>query len=213
MITVGRLHVITDTSVQSRHGHVDLARLVLGAGATTVQYRRKDASTRVMLGEAAAIRELCLRHRASLIVNDRADVALACDAHGVHLGADDLPLSLARTLLGPARAIGGSADSGDEAAALAAAGADYAGIGPVFGTRSKGDTGPVLGLDGLRAAVTRAAEAPAPIPLIAIGGITLDNVAAVLETGVHGVAVLSAICADPDPAAATARFLALVQGA
>ena len=198
MRTVGRLHVITDATLQRIRGHVELAELALIGGATTVQYRRKDGSARLLIEEASAIRALCRRHKASFIVNDRADVALAADADGVHLGADDLPISIARDLLGPARVIGGSADNAEEAVALSRAGFDYLGIGPVFATASKHDTGPVLGLDGLADAVRRAT-----LPLIAIGGISLANVDAVLETGVHGIAVLGAVALAEDPTAAT----------
>lgn len=198
MRTIGRLHVITDAALQHTRGHVELAELALLGGASTVQYRRKDGHARLLLREAISIRMLCRKHKASFIVNDRADIALAADADGVHLGADDLPLSIARDLLGPSRVIGGSADNADEAVALGRLGFDYLGIGPVFATTSKHDTGPVLGLQGLADAVRRAS-----IPLIAIGGISLANVDSVLETGVHGIAVLGAIALADDPAAAT----------
>ena len=200
MSRIGRLHIITDTTLQSRFSHRELAQLALAGGAEVVQYRRKESSTRVLLEEAVALRALC-RGRARLIINDRADVALLADADGVHLGDQDLPLPLARDLLGPLRILGGSADNAEEAMARAAEGADYCGIGPVFPTGSKKDTGPLLGLEGLARAVQQAR-----IPLIAIGGITLENLPEVLATGVHGVAILSAVCCAQDPAAATAEF-------
>ncbi len=206
MKSIGRLHVLTDSELQSRWSHLDLARAALDGGADTIQYRRKHAATRLLLQEAIALRDACRRRRVPLVVNDRVDVALAADADGVHLGDDDLPISLARELLGPARMIGGSADNADEARARYGDGADYAGIGPVFATSSKGDTGPVLGLDGLARAV-RAAS----LPLIAIGGINAENLAAVLATGVHGVAVLGAACLADDPAAVVAKMRALIE--
>lgn len=198
---IGRLHVITDTALQQRFSHLDLTRLALEGGADTIQYRQKTGTTRLRIEEAIELRALCRRKRIPLIVNDRADIALAADADGVHLGADDLPPTIARELLGPARLIGGSADDADEAVALERAGLDYAGIGPIFATRSKSDTGPVLGLAGLEQAVKRC-----HMPLIAIGGITLQNLEAVLRTGVHGVAVLSAVVCADDPAAAARTF-------
>jgi thiamine-phosphate pyrophosphorylase len=207
MIRIGRLHVITDTSLQARFSHLELAGLALDGGAEVIQYRHKDASTRTLLEETAAIRAFCRRKGVPLIVDDRADVALFGDADGVHLGDQDLPIPLARDLLGPHRFVGGSADNAEEAVARIGEGADYVGIGPVFPTSSKSDTGPLLGLDGLARAV-RAAEAP----LIAIGGITLENAASVLETGVHGIAILSAIALAQDPAAATAGFRAILDG-
>jgi thiamine-phosphate pyrophosphorylase len=207
MNRIGRLNVITDSSVQARFSHLELARLALEGGAEVVQYRRKDAGTRLLLEESEAIRAICRRQGVPLIVDDRADVALFGDADGVHLGDQDLPIPLARDLLGPHRFIGGSADNAEEAIARIRDGADYVGIGPVFPTSSKADTGPLLGLDGLARAV-RAAEAP----LIAIGGITLENAASVLATGVHGIAILSAIALAENPKAATAAFRAILDG-
>ena len=201
MIRIGRLHVITDSSLQDRWSHLDLARAAVENGAETVQYRRKDAPTRLLVEEAIALREICRRRRVPLFVNDRLDVALAADADGVHLGADDLPIPIARDLLGPLKTIGGSSDTAAEALALDREGADYAGIGPVFATSSKNDAGPVLGLDGLARAVREAR-----LPLIAIGGIHAGNLADVLATGVHGVAVLGAVCLAADPGAAVARL-------
>ncbi|MBK8232878.1 MAG: thiamine phosphate synthase [Candidatus Eisenbacteria bacterium] len=198
---IGRLHVITDTTLQQRFSHLDLARLTLEGGADTIQYRQKTGATRLRIQEAIELRALCRKKRVVLIVNDRADIALAADADGVHLGADDLPPLIARDLLGPVRLIGGSADDAEEAAALERAGLDYAGIGPIFATQSKSNAGPVLGLAGLEQAVERCR-----MPLIAIGGITLQNVEAVLRTGVHGVAILSAVVCADDPTVATRAF-------
>jgi len=201
MIRIGRLHILTDSELQSRWSHLDLARAAVEHGAETVQYRRKGSSTRLMVEEAIALREVCRRRQVPLLVNDRVDVALAADADGAHLGDDDLPIPIARDLLGPHRLIGGSADTGAEARARRRDGADYAGIGPVFATSSKRDTGPVLGLDGLAVAVREAG-----VPLIAIGGITVENLSAVLATGVHGVAVLGAVCLSDDPGGVVAKL-------
>jgi len=206
MIRIGRLHILTDRSLQERWSHLELARAALEGGADTVQYRSKGGSTRSMILEAAEIRELCRRRGTPLIVNDRVDVAIAADADGVHLGDDDFPLTLARDLLGPHRILGGSSDDAEQAAQRRLDGADYAGIGPVFATASKRDTGPVLGLDGLARAVRASG-----IPLIAIGGIGPENLASVLATGVHGVAILGAICLADDPAAAVARLRQILE--
>ena len=205
MKPIGRLHVLTDSLLQRRFTHLELARFALEGGAEMIQYRRKDAAARVMIEEAAAIRLLCRRPGIPLIVDDRVDVALAADADGVHLGDQDLPIPLARDLLGPHRIIGGSADNAAEARDRERDGADYTGIGPVFATSSKSDTGPILGLDGLARAV-RATERP----LIAIGGITRENLPSVLATGVHGVAVLSEVCLADDPAAVVAALRRLI---
>ena len=206
MKPIGRLHVLTDSELQSRWSHLDLARAALDGGADTIQYRRKNGPTLLMLNEAIAICEVCRRRKVPLVVNDRADVALFADAAGVHVGHEDLPIALARDLLGPGRTIGGSAYDANEAGACHREGADYVGIGPVFVTTSKPDAGPVLGLAGLTHAV-RAVN----LPLIAIGGITAENLAEVLATGVHGVAVLGAVCLASDPSAAVAKLRALIE--
>ena len=201
MKCVGRLHLLTDGALQTRFTHLELARMALEGGAEVVQYRRKEGSTLLMIEEADSIHDLCRKRGVRLIVNDRVDVALASDADGVHLGDQDLPIPVAREVLGPLRLIGGSADNAEEALRLQTSGADYLGIGPVFATSSKLDTGPVLGLDGLALAV-RATE----IPLIAIGGICRENLEQVLATGVHGVAILSDFCLAEDPARAAAEM-------
>jgi thiamine-phosphate pyrophosphorylase len=206
MKSIGRLHVLTDSELQSRWSHLDLARAALDGGAETIQYRRKHGPTLILLKEAITLREACRRGKVPLVVNDRVDVALFADADGVHLGDEDLPIALARDLLGPARIIGGSVDRADEVGARRRDGADYAGIGPIFATTSKLDAGPVLGLPGLARAV-RAAN----LPLIAIGGITAENLPEVLATGVHGVAVLGVVCLADDPAAVVAKLRALIE--
>lgn len=206
MKPIGRLHVLTDSELQTRWSPLDLTRAALDGGADTIQYRRKRGPTRLMLNEAIALREACRRRQVPLVVNDRVDVALFSDADGVHLGDEDLPITLARDLLGPARVIGGSVVRADQIADRHRDGADYAGIGPVFATTSKPDAGPVVGLEGLAHAVR-----VAKVPLIAIGGITAENLPEVLATGVHGVAVLGAVCLADDPAAVVARLRAMIE--
>jgi thiamine-phosphate pyrophosphorylase len=208
MRRVGRLHVLTDTVRQSRYDPVALARLALEGGAQVIQYRDKRAPTREQIATARALVELCRAHDAQLLVNDRIDVALAADAHGVHLGADDFPLGLARDLLGPDRAIGASAGTVEEAIAAVRAGADYLGVGPVYATASKPDAAAPIGPDGLRA-IVRAVEAP----VIAIGGITLERVAEVLAAGALGIAVIEAVVCDADPAAAARALREALPGA
>ena len=196
---IGRLHIITDT--RGDKTHAALAAAALAGGADVVQMRDKVSTTRFALEAARAVAELCRKWHRPLIINDRIDVALGMDAEGVHLGDDDLPIEIARSLLGPERIIGSSADTVSEVDRRVKSGADYVGIGPIFETTSKGDAGPVLGLDGLAEVVKRTS-----IPLIAIGGITLENVSEVLQTGVYGIAVLSAVCQNSDPEGVTRRF-------
>ena len=193
----GRLHVVTDTDLQSRHSHADLARLAVRGGADTVQFRMKHGSTRERWLALELVAEACAG--VPLVVDDHADLALAVSA-GVHVGQTDLPVSVARRLLGPHALVGATATTVAQAVAAQAAGASYVGFGPVFGTTSKANPDPTTGLDRLAEAC-----AAVRIPVVAIGGITLARVADVLGAGAWGVAVLSAVvCADDVEAAAAA---------
>jgi thiamine-phosphate pyrophosphorylase len=199
---LGRLHVITDMTLQDRFSHLDLARLAAAGGADTVQFREKRAwATRALVETAAAMRRALEGTSACLVVDDRVDVALAAGARAVHLGRNDLAVAMARRVLGADALVGGTANSLEEALCVAATEVDYLGIGPVFGTRSKANPAPALGLDGFRA-IVRAV----PKPVIAIGNVTADRVTALLEAGAHGVAVISAVVCQRDPAAATLEF-------
>lgn len=200
--TIGRLHVLTDQVLQGRFSHEQLAALALAGGADVIQYRQKSGPTRQMIAQATAMRGLCQEAGAQLIVNDRLDVALASQAHGLHLGQDDFPLALARRILGDQALIGGSAHDLEEARRCREEGADYIGFGPVFATTSKADAAPASGLKLL----ARVA-ALAGLPVVAIGGIGLHNAAQVRAAGAHGVAVISAVCCQPDPQAAAQALL------
>lgn len=174
----------------------------LQAGVRLVQYRAKEADDRSRLAEARALRDLCARHGALFVVNDRIDLALAVDADGVHLGQDDLPPHLARRLLGPDRLIGRSTHAIAQLRQAEADGCDYVGVGPVNATPTKPGRTPV-GLD-----YVRQAAAEARIPWFAIGGIEASSLAPVLQAGASRVAVVRAITDAADPGAATAELLA-----
>jgi thiamine-phosphate pyrophosphorylase len=191
---MGRLHVLTDTCLQTHFSHLELAELAIAGGADTIQFRQKDGATREMIRVAEQMQALCKRAGVTFIINDRVDVAIASHADGVHLGQDDFPIPLARKLLGEEAIIGGSAGSVEEARRCLQEGADYVGFGPVYPTTSKEDAGPAAGL-GLLKQVVEAI----PLPVIAIGGITADNTPPVIKAGVHGIAVISAVCCQNDP--------------
>ncbi len=199
---IGRLHVLTDQELQGRFTHLELAELAIAGGADTIQFRQKNGCTRQLIETARQMRETCARAGVAFIVNDRLDVALACGADGVHLGQDDFPIGLARTWLGEEKIIGGSAANLAEALACREQGADYVGFGPVFPTASKDDAGPVSGLETLSEVARRLG-----MPVIAIGGIGKKNAAEVMGAGAHGIAVISAVCCQPDPAEATRRLV------
>jgi len=191
---IGRFHVLTDTCLQNRFSHAELAELAIAGGADTIQFRQKEGATRMMIRAAEQMQDLCKKAGVTFIVNDRVDVAVASHADGVHLGQDDFPIPLARRLLGEEAIIGGSAGSMEEARQCLLEGADYIGFGPVYPTTSKEDAGPAAGLSLLKQIVEAI-----PLPIIAIGGITADNTPPVIKTGVHGIAVISAVCCQKDP--------------
>ena len=191
---IGRLHLLTDVALQSRFSHEELAQLGIAGGADTIQLREKGGSTRRMIEVAKRMLAVCREAGVPLIVNDRIDVALAADADGVHLGQSDFPIPLARELLGKDKLIGGSAATLEEARVCLAEGADYVGFGPVYVTSSKENAGPVSG-----PAVLKHVVEMIPLPIIAIGGITAENVREVMKAGAYGVAVISAVCCQVDP--------------
>ncbi|WP_052889808.1 thiamine phosphate synthase [Thermogemmatispora carboxidivorans] len=196
------LHVLTDRQWSRGRDMLTVATAALAGGATIIQLRDKQATTRTLVEEGLALRELTRRHGALLIVNDRIDVALAVEADGAHVGQDDMPAALARKLLGPGRILGVSAGSLEEAAQAVAQGADYLGVGPIYPTRGKADAGPAIGPELLRAIGARYR-----VPLVAIGGITAAKAPEVIAAGACGVAVITAVVAAEDIAAA-ARAIA-----
>lgn len=193
------LYVIT-TELPGRD-HIDVARAAIEGGVSIIQYRDKNASSRTLLNRAYALRKLTKESGALLIINDRIDIALAVGADGVHLGQDDLPYGDARRILGDAHIIGISATCLEEATAAAGSGADYIGLGPIFPTSSKDDAAPPIGIEGL-ASVRKSVD----VPIVAIGGITVDNIEEVVSAGSDGIAVISAVAAANDMAG-SARIL------
>ena len=180
----------------------ELSVAALAGGVTTVQLRAKGWNDRQLLAAALALRARCDAAGALLLVNDRVDIALAAGADGVHLGVDDLPVAVARRLLGPDAIIGYSPATDADRLDAERDGADYLGVGPVYLTSNKPDAGAAIGLDGL-ARVVRATT----LPVVGIGGITLERAADVLLSGAAGVAVVGAIWNAPDPRAAAERLV------
>ena len=187
------LYLVTDAGLSRGRSQAEVVEAALRGGVGVVQYRAKDASTRMMVEEAGELCRICRRFGAVFIVNDRLDVALAVEADGLHVGQDDLPATVARRLLGPDKILGVSAGSVEEAREAVAAGADYIGASPVFATPTKTDAGPALGLAGL-AAMADAID----LPLVAIGGVNSGNARDLLAAGAAGLAVVSAIVSADD---------------
>ncbi len=199
------VYIITDRRVAGNRSILDIVREAIAGGATAVQLREKEASAREMIRLGEALHEITRPAGIPLIVNDRVDVAVALDAEGVHVGQDDIPAAIARQMIGPDRILGVSAATVAEARQAERDGADHLGVGDVFGTPSKSDAGVPIGVERL-AEVARAVS----IPVVAIGGITLDNAAQVIRAGAQGVSVISAIVGATDPEAAARRLCEIV---
>lgn len=183
-----------------------IAKAVLAGGGRVLQYRGKDKGGAAQLREARYLRELTRHFGATLVINDRPDIALLSDADGVHLGAKDLPIEVVRRMLGPEKLIGATAHSSAEAVRVEAGGADYIGFGAVFPTQSK-EGATVTSPEILGKTVSRVT-----IPVLGIGGINRGNSAQVMRQGAHGVAVLSAVTEAEDAVAATGEMLAALAG-
>lgn len=185
----------------------ELAEFVLRGGASVVQLRAKQAATRALVDLGHRLRGIT-RDRVPFIVNDRVDVALLCDADGVHIGQDDLPLAVARRLMGT-RLVGVSTHNLEQARRAASEGADYIGFGPVFPTRSKERPDPVTGVDALWHVCSEL-----NLPVVAIGGISHSNIGRVVAAGAAAAVSIQAVHGAPDiGAAAAAMSAAFSEGA
>lgn len=182
--------------------------LAIRGGVTAVQFRFKDAQDDIAFEIAKNLKVICSKYSVPFFINNRPDFVLILEAHGVHLGQEDLPVSEVRKIL-PGKIIGISAGNPDEFAKIEGKDFDYVSFGAVFTTPTKGDAGLPIGLDGLRELVQISGD----IPKIAIGGITLENVESVIRCGVDGVAVASAIMKSEDPEGAARRFRDLIERA
>jgi thiamine-phosphate pyrophosphorylase len=195
-----RLYPITDRRLSGLSHAEQVARLCEG-GARLVQLREKHLPAREFYAEASEALRVARSFGARLIINDRADVALAVGADGVHLGQDDMPPEAARALSCEGKVLGFSTHSVAQASEAARLPVDYLAIGPVFATSSKESPDPVVGLEGVR----RVRASVGRLPLVAIGGISLETASAVLAAGADSVAVIGALVATHDPAEITRR--------
>ncbi len=191
-----RLYAIVDVScfampLRTTAAIVDYARDLVAGGATLIQYRNKVGTTREMLDHAREVRR-ALPENVILIMNDRADVCIAAELQGVHVGQFDLSPEGARTVIGPHRILGVSTHNLEQLQQAAAGPADYIAFGPVFATSSKRNPDPVVGLDGIRAA-----RAVTKKPLVGIGGITRANARSVIDAGADSVAVIADLLSSP----------------
>ncbi len=205
--SLSSLYIILDPSVCPERPLTEVLTAAAEAGASLFQYRNKTGSMKEAYVEALALRQAAAKAGVRFIVNDRCDLALAVDADGVHLGQGDLPLDLARKVMGQNKLIGISTHNPDQVREATAGKPDYLGFGPIFKPYSKQDHDPVVGLEGLRAM-----RSLTSLPVFAIGGIQIDQVGEVTRVGANGVAVISAIIMAPDISHAVKSFLAQLPG-
>jgi thiamine-phosphate pyrophosphorylase len=196
------LYLVTDRTLTGGRDLVEVVEQALIGGVKSVQLREKDLGGAELFHLAERLKAACARHGARLFINDRVDVALAVDADGVQLGASSMPVGAARALLGEEKFVGASVHTLEEARAAARAAADFLLFGPVYFTPSKAAYGAPQGFEKLKEVVEKIS-----IPVYAIGGISKENVESTRQTGARGAALISAIIAAPDPAAAAKVIL------
>jgi thiamine-phosphate pyrophosphorylase len=197
-----QLCLVTDSALANGRSLAGIVAAAVNGGVTLVQLREKTASTRAFIEQAKVLKRLLAPLRVPLLINDRIDVALAAGADGAHVGQQDMPVALARQLLGPAAIIGLSITELGQVRDRDVELADYLGVGPIFAQSTKLDATPPLDLDGL-AEVRRATGKP----IVAIGGVSAANADAVRSAGADGIAVVSAIMGADDPRAAAAALV------
>lgn len=195
------------THFTDRFSYLDSARMALEGGCRWIQLRMKEATSEEREQVARAVQALCRDYQATFIIDDDVDLVLRLKADGVHLGKNDLPIAEARRILGKDFLIGGTANTFNDVRAHYQAGADYIGCGPFRYTTTKKNLSPILGLEGYRSIVQQMHDAGIALPMVAIGGITYDDIPAILETGVTGIALSGTILQAEDPVAETRRIL------
>ena len=207
-MSLGELYLVTDRTLSGERPLEEVVARAVRGGVSIVQLREKEASTRFFVEAAARMKQLLDPLGIPLIINDRVDVALAVGAAGVHIGQEDMPYPLARRLLGPRAIIGLSVETEEQVLEAEAYDVDYLAVSPVFLTPTKTDTRGSWGLEGL-ARVRRLSRHR----LVAIGGLNAANAAQAIAAGADSIAVVSAICAAPNPETAAAELNQIIRAA
>ena len=188
------LYLVTDRALSLGRSNLEVIKAAVSGGVTLVQLREKEASTQEFYREGFKIKDYLEAAHIPLIINDRIDIALALGADGVHLGQEDMPVDVARKILGPHKIIGASAFTRDGAVAAESMGADYLGLSPIFVTTTKPELAAEIGIQGI-SSLKRAVK----IPIVGIGSMNQSNAYEAVKMGLDGVAVVSAICSQEDP--------------
>lgn len=195
------------THYTDRYTYFDSARMALEGGCRWIQLRMKEATEEEVEKEAIRVQDLCRQYGATFIIDDHVALAKKLHADGVHLGKKDMPIAEARKLLGKDFIIGGTANTFEDVQMHYAADADYIGCGPFRFTTTKKNLSPVLGLEGYWNIVSRMKEAGINLPIVAIGGIAFEDIPAIMQTGVSGIALSGSILRADDPIAETRRII------
>ncbi len=201
-------YVITAETVEGDRSHLDVAKAAIEGGATAIQFREKNKSSRELMKIAEVLHRVTKKFKISLIINDRIDIAQAVEAEGVHLGQEDIPVKRARQILGQDAIIGISCGNIKEAIKAECDGASYIGAGPVFLTSTKEDAREAIGIEEF-IKIKKSVN----IPVVAIGGITSENVGAIIKAGANGVAVISEVAFAPNIKDACRNFLKKIKEA
>lgn len=199
------------THYTDRYTYLDSVRMALEGGCRWIQLRMKDHTTDQMRPVAQEVLRMCREAGATFVIDDNVALVKELHADGVHLGKNDMPIDQARALLGPDCIIGGTANTFDDILAHHRNGADYIGCGPFRFTTTKQRLSPVLGLEGYRQIVRQMQEAGITLPVVAIGGITADDIPAILATGIQGIALSGTVLRATSPAEEMKRLLTLVK--
>lgn len=190
-----------------QHTYLDSIRLALEGGIKWVQLRMKDATEDEIISVGTEVRKLCDQHSATFIIDDHVELVHKLKADGVHLGKNDMPIAEARNILGKDIIIGGTANTFEDIAAHYQATANYIGCGPFRFTTTKKGLSPTLGLEGYRSIMTKVKEAGINIPVVAIGGITAEDIPDIMQTGISGIALSGAILRAENPIEEINRIL------
>lgn len=195
------------THQTERYSYLDSARMALEGGCKWIQLRMKEAPLDEVERVALELKPLCKQHDALLVLDDHVELTKKLEVDGVHLGKNDMPIAEARRVLGEGFIIGGTANTFDDVKAHYQAGADYIGCGPFRFTTTKKNLSPVLGPEGYRSIIARMEEEGIDLPVVAIGGITYDDIPQLLQTGINGIAMSGSILRADDPVEETRRLL------
>lgn len=195
------------THQTERYSYLDSARMALEGGCRWIQLRMKEAPPEEVERVALQLKPLCRAHKAILVLDDHVKLARKLEVDGVHLGKTDMPIYEARRMLGEAFIIGGTANTFEDVKKHVSAGADYLGIGPFRFTTTKKNLSPVLGLEGYASIMRQMREAGIRVPVVAIGGITYEDIPEIMQTGVNGIALSGAILQAENPVEKMRRII------